>query len=64
MKYLGVDTDHPTIVNAIRTMANQGKSTEEIMKVVGMPSEVVKRHQQDVKRERKARHLIATEPSK
>lgn len=42
--YGGVSVDHPSIVEAIRTMAKQGKKVPEIMRVVGMPAEVVRRH--------------------
>lgn len=42
--YMGVDTDDSDIVNAIRNMDNRGASKEQIIKVVGMPMEVVDRH--------------------
>lgn len=49
MQYQGVDVQHPRIVEAIKVLAKQGKSTQEIAKVVGMPHEVV----DSVKREMK-----------
>ena len=42
--YQGVSVDHPSIVSSIKTMAKQGKKVSEIMRVVGMPKEVVERH--------------------
>ena len=49
-KYHNVDVDHPTIVSAIQNLSKQGKRKEEIMKVVGMPAEVIERVQRDSKR--------------
>lgn len=48
--FAGVSTEHPSIVTSIQNMTRQGKSKEEICRVVGMPMEVVERHQRDVKR--------------
>ena len=42
--YGGVPVTHPRIVEAIQTLAKIGKSKEEIMKVVGMPEEIVRRY--------------------
>jgi hypothetical protein len=42
--YGGVSVDHPSIVSTIKTMATQGKKVPEIMRVTGMPAEVVRRH--------------------
>ena len=47
--YSGVAVDHPSIVSAIKNMAKDGRKLKEIMKVVGMPAEVVRRHASDVK---------------
>ena len=47
--YSGVSVDHPSIVSAIKNMAKDGRKLKEIMKVVGMPAEVVRRHASDVK---------------
>ena len=47
--YTGVSVDHPSIVSAIKNMAKDGRKLKEIMKVVGMPAEVVRRHASDVK---------------
>ena len=49
-KYQGVDVQHPRIVEAIQVLAKQGKSTDEIARVVGMPHEVV----DSVKRQKKS----------
>lgn len=43
--YRDVNVDHPRIVDAIKTLTRQGKKVEDIAKVVGMPPEVVKKHQ-------------------
>ena len=47
--YSGVSVDHPSIVSAIKNMAKDGRKMKEIMKVVGMPAEVVRRHAPDVR---------------
>ncbi len=51
-RYKDVDVDHPSIINTIKRMAADGKKTEEIMRVVGMPAEVIRKHtdQGEVKR--------------
>ena len=49
--YDNVDVDHPRIAEATKKMIRDGKSTEEISKVVGMPYEVVRKYERDVKRE-------------
>ena len=49
MDYASVNTEHPRIVEAIKRMAADGKKKEEIMRVVGMPEEVVLRHAPRVK---------------
>lgn len=49
-EYKGVRTDHPRIVEAIQALAKQGKTKEQISKVVGMPYEVVDKYVQKVKR--------------
>lgn len=48
-EYQEVDVQHPSIVAAITNMAKEGKTTQEIMKVVGMPAEVVRRIEREVK---------------
>lgn len=47
-RYSGVSVDHPAIVDAIKTMAKEGKKLQEIMRVVGMPAEVIRRHAPEV----------------
>ncbi len=43
-RHKDVDVNHPSIVSSIKRMADQGKKVEEIMRVVGMPAEVVRKH--------------------
>ena len=43
-KYNNVDMDHPSIVAAIHNMTKQGQKKEDIMRVVGVPGEVVDKH--------------------
>ena len=50
--YQGVDVEHPKIVEYGKNMVKAGKSTEEIAKRLGMPYEVVKRIERDVKKGR------------
>jgi hypothetical protein len=50
-EYAGVDVDHPSIVAAIKNMAKDGKKVKEIMRVVGVPAEVVVKHAPHVKRD-------------
>lgn len=52
MKYNGVDVDHPSIVSTIKKMAEDGKPKSEIVRVVGMPHEVVEKHSRDIKRKK------------
>jgi len=44
MEYQGVDTEHPRIVEAIKTLAKQNKQVYEIAKLVGMPYEVIEKY--------------------
>jgi len=37
--------DHPSIVDSIKQMTKDGKKIEDIMRVTGMPAEVVLKHQ-------------------
>lgn len=50
MKYDNVDVDHPRIVEAIKTLAKQYKSTDEIAKIVGMPHEVVRKYEREARK--------------
>jgi len=43
-KYNNVSVEHPSIVKAIKNMAKNGEPKEKIVKVVGMPMEVVERY--------------------
>ncbi len=51
-EYQGVDVQNPKIREYIINMVKQDKSTEEIMRVVGMPAEVVEQVRRDVKKGR------------
>ena len=52
MKYNGLDTDHPRVVEYIKSAAKQGKTKAEVMKLVGMPYEVVDKYFQQVKKDK------------
>lgn len=52
MKYNGVDVNNPRIVEYIKSAAKQGKTKQEVMKLVGMPYEVVDKYFQEAKREK------------
>lgn len=43
--YNNVDMDHPAIGVAIQNLTKQGADKEKIMRVVGVPGEVVDRYQ-------------------
>jgi len=49
--YDNVDVEHPRIAAAAKKMIREGKSTEEVAKVIGMPWEVIRKFERDVKRE-------------
>ena len=50
-KFANVDVDHPSIVDTIKNSARQGRSTEHIMKITGMPKEVVHKYEHQVRQE-------------
>jgi len=50
-QYNGVSVEHPSIIDAIHNLTKQGKPVEYIMRVVGMPQEVVQRHARTVPKE-------------
>jgi len=50
-KHSGVDVDHPAIVDTIKNSIRQGRSTEHIMKITGMPKEVVHKYEHQVRQE-------------
>lgn len=50
--YAGVRVNHPAIVSSIKNLVKQGKNTEYICRVVGMPAEVVNRIRSEVKAEK------------
>jgi len=54
MKYQGVDTDHPRIVEGIKTLAKQGKEVHEIQEIIGMPREIVEKYVREAAREAKS----------
>jgi len=49
-EYQGVDVQHPRIKEYVQNMIKQEKSNVEIVKVVGMPHEVVEQIRRDMKR--------------
>lgn len=53
MKYQGVDTDHPRIVDAIKTLVAQGKDIDTIAAIVGMPHEIVRKYTKEYEHEKK-----------
>lgn len=52
--YGGVAVNHPSIVSGIKTLAKQGHGKAHIMKVIGMPGEVVDKYMHEAKREEEA----------
>lgn len=48
-----VDTEHPSIVNAINRMIDKGYSKDTIVRIVGAPPEIVESHQRRKERERR-----------
>jgi hypothetical protein len=54
MKYQGVDTDHPRIVEAIKNLAKLGRNKEDIQEIVGMPREIVDKYVNEFHRENKS----------
>jgi transposase len=53
MKYNGVDVDHPSIVSSVKNLTKQGKRIEEIVRIVGMPFEVVEKYMREARKEMK-----------
>ena len=43
-RHKDVDVNHPSIVSSIKRMAEQGKPMEEMVRVIGMPAEVIRKH--------------------
>ena len=50
-----VDVQNPTVRGAIRNMIKDGASNEQIIRVVGMPGEVVRSERQRMENEKKGR---------
>lgn len=50
-KHKGVDVNHRAIVDCIQRMHSEGRSKEDIMRIVGMPKEVVQKHSEAYDRE-------------
>ena len=51
-EYNGVDMEHPSIRNAIVNMTRQGADKVKIMRVVGVPAEVVDMYQKAMPKEK------------
>jgi len=43
--YNGVNVNHPSIVSTIKNMVKQGARREDIVKVTGMPREIIEKYQ-------------------
>ena len=43
--YNGVNVNHPSIVSTIKNMVKQGAKREDIVRVTGMPKEIVEKYQ-------------------
>ncbi len=51
-KHKGVDVNHPAIVRSIKQMHSEGRSREDIIRIVGMPAEVVRKHTEAADKEK------------
>lgn len=49
-EYQGVDVQHPRIKEYVENLTKMGKKKEEIVKIVGVPHEVVESIQRQVKK--------------
>ena len=49
-RYANVSVDHPRIVEGIRALKQKGYSTEKIVKIVGMPHEIVRKHEREMEK--------------
>ena len=49
--YNGVPVNHPAIIAGIKTLTKQGHGKGHIMRVIGMPSEVVEKYMAEAKAE-------------
>ncbi len=43
-----VDSDHPSVVNGIRNMIQQGYRKETIQRIIGAPAELIESHQRQM----------------
>ena len=43
-EHQGVSVEHPRIIEAIKNLSKQGRTREDIVKIVGMPGEVVAKY--------------------
>lgn len=51
--YNGVSVEHPSIQSSIRNLIKQGRTNEDICRIIGMPQEVVDRVRTRLKKESK-----------
>lgn len=51
-EYGGVDVNHPLIKQTVENMTKRGETREQIMKITGMPHEVVDRIQREAKKKK------------
>lgn len=49
MEYSGVDVEHPSVARGIKKMLKEGQPIENIIKVIGMPQEVIERYRNELK---------------
>lgn len=54
-KYNNVDVDHPRLVKGIRDMVKDGRKTEDVMRIIGVPKEVVHKYEYEERRDKQKR---------
>lgn len=47
--YQGVRVDHPDIIAGIENLARQGRTNEDICRIIGMPVEVVEKYARPIR---------------
>ena len=52
MEFHGVRVDHPSILSSVQNGIKMGWNNERIMTVVGVPSEVVDREREKIRKQR------------
>lgn len=54
-EYDGLRVDHPRMIEYAKNFIMQGRSNEDICRIVGLPQSVVDRLRSEVKREKEAK---------